>query len=206
MRNLYPVRWMRIQFWRGLRRVVRLRASPHAIALGVAIGVFVGVTPTVGLQMLIAVFVATLLGASRLAAVVPVWITNPVTIVPMYSFNYWVGRLLVGGPTVDQFRVKAQHIAGLYATGALTDATWALFNLGTQTLLPLWLGCVLVGIVAGAVAYPVTRRAVVAFRAHVAHKKARRHRRVRDWLHFLGHHGAHKRPEEDKEGPDRPAR
>ena len=65
--------------FRILRSVVRLRGSPRAIAGGLAIGVFVAFMPTRGFQMLFAAFLATLFGANRPAAVLPVWITNPAT-------------------------------------------------------------------------------------------------------------------------------
>ncbi len=58
---------------RALRSIVTLHGSPEAIALGTAIGVFIAFTPTIGFQMLLGAFVATLVGASRPAAMIPAW-------------------------------------------------------------------------------------------------------------------------------------
>ena len=74
--------------WRGvgfirqtklmLVRFVRLRGLPEEIAKGVALGIFIGMTPTFGFQMAIALLFAYLLRENRLAAILGVWVTNPV--------------------------------------------------------------------------------------------------------------------------------
>ena len=178
MRRWYPYRWIRVQGWAFLRRFLRLRATPHAIALGAAIGVFIAMTPTVGLQMVIAFVLATILGGNRLAAVLPAWITNPVTIVPIYTFNYWLGTVLVGGPGVEDFRQEFSGIAHAYEEGGFGDATGLVFDLGADVLLPLWIGSVLVGLVGALAAYPLMRRAVIRFHDHRARKRAARQTRV----------------------------
>ena len=182
MRRLYLFRWVRLHGWRFLRHVSRQRATPHAIALGTAIGVFIGLTPTVGLQTLIVLFLATLVGASRVAAVLPVWITNPVTLVPVYTFNYWLGTLLVGGVRVEVFRETISGILADLQAGEFGRAWGELFTLGIDVSLPLWLGSVLVGLVAAAPTYPLMRRAVILVRARLHRKRADRHARVLDLL------------------------
>lgn len=85
-----------------IKWIVRLRRSPRAIAGGLALGTFVAFTPTVGVQFAIAIFLATLLGMNRPASLVTIWITNPATIAPVYTFNYWVGKLIWPGPPVGE--------------------------------------------------------------------------------------------------------
>jgi uncharacterized protein (DUF2062 family) len=102
-----PIRW-----WSNpralLRYVLSLDDTPHHIALGTAIGVFWGLTPTVGVQMLLVVAVYYLcLPFFRFnvkAGLVAVYISNPLTMVPLYWFDYRVGQLLFGGEvTREQF-------------------------------------------------------------------------------------------------------
>ena len=78
-------------FSHGLKRLSSIQGSPNEIALGFAFGVFIGMTPTIGLQMLLAGFVATLLGWNAVAAVMGVWITSPATAPFIYSTTYVVG-------------------------------------------------------------------------------------------------------------------
>lgn len=163
--------WIRLQ--RIVRRVARGSGTPEQIALGVALGVFVAFTPTVGLQMIIAAGLATLLHANRLAAVLPVWITNPVTVIPIYCFNYWIGRLVMGGPKLREFRAEIADVirfaeqAGIIGVG---QTVRRLLGLGMEFLGPLWLGSVAVGALLALPTYLAARRAVIAFRARL-HKR-----------------------------------
>ena len=56
--------WRRFSFVRqfklNLLRLLRIRKSPDEIAKGLALGVFIGMTPTFGFQMVIAIFFALL--------------------------------------------------------------------------------------------------------------------------------------------------
>ncbi|HSH69514.1 MAG TPA: DUF2062 domain-containing protein, partial [Deferrisomatales bacterium] len=110
--------------WDRLRRLGRwlfqLRGSPEAIALGVAIGVFVAFTPTAGVQALLALLLATLLGANRPAAVAPVFLTNPLTALPAFTLTYRAGLLWVPGPSLGEARDLLKHlVASLTADGFL---------------------------------------------------------------------------------------
>jgi len=68
-----------------------LQGSAHYIAVGVASGVFVSVTPTIPFHTAIAVFVALILHGSKRAAMISVWFSNPVTIPVFYAGSYYTG-------------------------------------------------------------------------------------------------------------------
>jgi uncharacterized protein (DUF2062 family) len=53
---------------RAYERFVKIRGRPREIALGFALGVFIGMTPTIGIQMPIAVFFAALVKWSKISA------------------------------------------------------------------------------------------------------------------------------------------
>jgi uncharacterized protein (DUF2062 family) len=71
-------------------RLILLPDGPHRVALGLAVGVFVGMTPTVPLQTLLALALAWMMRASLAAAYIGIWITNPVTIPFFYALAYFV--------------------------------------------------------------------------------------------------------------------
>ncbi len=173
----YRVYWIRFQ--RIFRRLARGSGTPHQIATGVLIGVIVGMTPTVGLQMIIAVAIAWCLRANRVAAALPVWITNPATVVPIYLFNYEVGKTLVGGPSLRDVK---HAIESLNQAQGISDGMHRLAQIGWELQLPLWLGCVIVGIACGVPAYFLTLSAVKRIRQRVQHKREMRHDRVQKWL------------------------
>jgi len=160
--------------WRGygfirqaklmLTRFVRLRGLPEEIAKGVALGIFIGMTPTMGLQMPIALVFAYLLKENRLAAVLGVWVTNPATAPFIYGFEYQLGRNLLG---MDYVAFPS-------------ELTWeSVSKVGYDLLLPLWVGGILCGIVCGAIAYRVTLRLVPFFKTWRPRRWPRRHWHVK---------------------------
>jgi hypothetical protein len=69
-----------------LRGIFYVKETPHKIALSFAFGIFWGFSPFLGLHTIIAFFTAWLLGLNRFIAVAGVYITNPWTIIPAYTF------------------------------------------------------------------------------------------------------------------------
>ena len=127
----------------NLLRFLRLQAAPDEIAKGMAIGIFVGMTPTLGLQMLIAIFIAIWLKENKIAAALGVWITNPLTAPFIYALEYESGRMLLG---MDRARLPHE----------LTFS--ALGNLGIEVMIPLWFGSLIYGLLSAALTYALTLR------------------------------------------------
>ena len=82
-----------IRYW--YLRLVRIQASPHNIAIGLAAGVFVGLLPVLPFQTVIAVALAFAVRGSKIAAALGTWISNPLNWVPVYMMFYYVGRAVV---------------------------------------------------------------------------------------------------------------
>lgn len=77
-------------------KLLRLRGKPEVVAKGLAVGILAGCFPFFGLQSLIGIFLATISRGSKVAALAATWISNPLTYVPLYIFNYKIGKLLLG--------------------------------------------------------------------------------------------------------------
>ena len=77
-------------------RFLKIRGRPREIALGFALGIFIGMTATMGIQMPIAVFFAAIFKCSKISAASGVWITNPFTAPFIYGITYVVGAHLLG--------------------------------------------------------------------------------------------------------------
>jgi uncharacterized protein (DUF2062 family) len=159
--------------WRSARnifvkRILHADDSPRRIALGVAIGVLIGLTPTMGAQTIIAIALAALLRANKAVVVPVVWITNPFTFVPIYGFCWWIGSLITGstgsnvGPVLDRLQEGGQGTL----SGLFSYSFWAeMFDLMVAMGAELWIGCLLLGTVGGGIMYFVTLRMVVTYRA-----------------------------------------
>ncbi|MCX7022504.1 MAG: DUF2062 domain-containing protein [bacterium] len=85
-------RWLRLQFLRFLRS----DASPHKAALGLAVGVFIGIFPTFGLGALLALGLAFLFRFSKVSAVVGSAIMNPITSPFFWGLSFTLGSWLTG--------------------------------------------------------------------------------------------------------------
>ncbi len=139
-----------------LRWITKLRSSPKAIAGGLGLGTFIAFTPTVGVQLILAVIIATFFNLNRPAAMIPVWITNPLTVAPIYTFNYWLGSTLCNGPPLSE-------VSGLFVDIGRTMAHlefWeikeqflAILHMGKDILLPLLAGSIIVGTITGLIVY-----------------------------------------------------
>ncbi len=152
---------------RALRSSVTLHGSPEAIALGTAVAVFVAFTPTIGFQMLLAALIATLLGANRPAAVVPPWITNPVTIPAIFALTYWVGRLFLPGPPVAEVYQRLLDVVkslGELSFYALYDRLRELLAVGAGVFVPMMIGGVIIGAICAGISYPLMLWAVRRYR------------------------------------------
>ncbi|MGI6656907.1 MAG: DUF2062 domain-containing protein [Desulfobulbus sp.] len=157
-----------------LRWTLKLRSSPEAIAGGLGVGFFIALTPTMGIQIFLSVFVATLLNLNRPAAVVPVWITNPFTFAPVYTFNYWIGLHFCSGPPVATVSKRFIDIGTSLAKMEfwdIHDQLLIVFQTGKEVLLPLIVGSVVVGAVGGILTYVLTLKFLRMFFSRRAKKK-----------------------------------
>lgn len=149
-----------------LKWLVRLRRSPRAIAGGFALGAFVAFTPTIGVQFGIALVLATLLNVNRPASFVTIWITNVVTMAPIYTFNYWVGSLFISGPAVSEvYKVFLDLTAKLVKIEIwdMLDQFKVLMGLGREIIVPLIAGSLIVGTVVAGIIYLLSMLAIRYF-------------------------------------------
>lgn len=157
-----------------LRWLFRLRGSPHAVAGGFGLGVFIAFTPTVGAQVLIALALATILNLNRAAAVLPVWITNPFTIPAIFTFNYWLGNLIWSGPAVRDVYKRMIKIAANITTLDIWEIRTQVLTfaqLGKEIFIPLVVGSLIVGIGSGYLSYLVLLKILTWFSLRRARKR-----------------------------------
>jgi uncharacterized protein len=73
----------------------RLQGEPRRVALGAALGVFIGVTPTIPFHTALVLSLAPLLRVSVVAAYMGIWVSNPLTWVFQYVAAYQLGHYLL---------------------------------------------------------------------------------------------------------------
>ncbi len=90
-RNIIIASLMRVY-----QRFLKIRGNPHEIALGFALGLFVGMTPFMGFQTPIAIFFAAIFQWNKISSAAGVWISNPVTAPVLYGITYFIGAKITG--------------------------------------------------------------------------------------------------------------
>lgn len=94
------------------RKLISLKDTPHAIAGGVAIGMFIGFTPLFGLKTLLCLGAAYALRCNPIAAVVAVSLHDVVT--PFWPFllrvEYDIGYWILSSPHVFPPKVEMHHL------------------------------------------------------------------------------------------------
>lgn len=142
-----------------LSELVLLKEDPHKIALGMAIGVFIGITPFFGLHTISALACAFIFRTNKMATIAGAW-TNLPWIAPfVYIFCYWLGKVLLGRGMglVDS--------ADTWESIRLAFSSWAHFGEGfAGVALPLLVGTTVFGLAAGVGAYFLTLRWVRRWR------------------------------------------
>ena len=136
---LSPLYW-----WQEfVRQLQELRGRPRDLSLGIAIGVFVGITPTIPLHTVLAVALAVALRGSKLAAALGVWVANPLTIPIFYYGSYRLGSFALGMSEL---------------TLPTTYSVFSIMKLGGHVTVAMLHGGVLLGILPAVLAYFLTYR------------------------------------------------
>lgn len=152
-----PSNGWRQKFRNFINKTKTLQGDPTYIARGIAIGVFVGITPTIPFHTAIAIVLAFILKASKPAAVIGAWAGNPVTIPFFYMGSYKIGMLLIGNT-----KILGKNILTIQE----------LLQLGINTTAAMILGGVVLGILPSIAAYFITRNIFTAIHARKTSKEA----------------------------------
>lgn len=133
------------------RAIVRVKDTPHRVALAFGMGVFIAFLPIMGIHTILALTVAWMAQLSAPVIVAGTLVNNPWTFAAIYGGSYWFGLMLTGG-NVPSVRIdwSSMNITAFWR--ALEPVFW-----------PFCVGSILAGIVASGVAYFVMRSMVNAY-------------------------------------------
>lgn len=121
--------------------MLSIKDTPHRLSLAFAIGVFIGMSPFIGVHTALGFLVAYIFRINKLATIIGVYITNPWTIVPIYTFSTFIGARCLGMnrilPPIDWHKVTFS----------------SLLNELSPLLMPFLVGTMLVGTVSSIASY-----------------------------------------------------
>jgi len=160
--------WPRRSFSRSLqyfsKRILRLKATPHAVAAGVAAGVFASFFP-LGSHFIIAFVISWLIAGNLVAAALGTAVGNPLTIPLLWGASWETGKLIL------HERLPA-HGPPAHLGDMLHDLSFA--QLWGPVLKPMVIGAVPLGLIFGLLFYGITRWGMTVFREQRRRRLAER--------------------------------
>lgn len=120
-------------------RFIRLKGDPNDLARGVAIGMFIGITPTIPLHTILAIAIAFILRASKIAALLAtVMVSNPLTFFLQYYLSWRIGHWLIRSDlTWETINTTLQAIT---AGAGFLDSLHIVMQLGFKAIVTLIVG------------------------------------------------------------------
>lgn len=148
-----------------LRRLQRMRGSPHALASGFAFGAAVSFLPVPGLHFIIAAILSAGLRVSIIASAIGTIVGNPWTFPFIWISSFRLGRMLGFG---EQGDVTEKSLSQLLQ-GVASDVWRGDFQQAARDSLPVFqpmlIGGLIMGVVAWIVFYFGLRRLIQAYQS-----------------------------------------
>lgn len=136
----------------NIRYILTIKGSPHSIAISFSIGVFIGMSPLLGLHTVLALVIASILRLNRMVTLAGAYLTNPWTIVPIYSFSTWFGVKITGyGDMIPDIDFHSVNILNI-------------FNILKSLLVPFVVGTTVVGFITAIASYVAIRQIITRIR------------------------------------------
>jgi len=147
----------------AFRRLLAIDDPPERTALAFSIGVFIAFSPFLGLHTIMATLVAFIFRFNKVAIYAGTFINNPfLTLVPIIVVSYAVGALVLGRP----MGIPPEGVELLKNPRIFTSEYYReIFVHSRYIVEPFAVGGTILSVVCSLVAYPLTLRALRAYRA-----------------------------------------
>lgn len=154
-------------FRAAFRRLLAIDDPPERTALAFSIGVFIAFSPFLGLHTILATLIAFLFRFNKVAIYTGTFVNNPFfTLVPIIIASYAVGAFVLGRP----LRIPDEGLELLKNPHLFTGAYYRrIFVESWSVVWPFAIGGMMLSVVCSVIAYPLTLRALRAYRAAKQH-------------------------------------
>ena len=151
-------------------KFLRLKGEPCFLARGIAVGTFIGITPTIPFHSLLALAFAFLLRGSKVAALLgTVVVSNPLTFFFQYYFSWQIGNLLLPGK--HSWEDVSELINLVTNDAPYRETLAAMSHVGLNSLTVLIVGGIILAIPFTAVVYFLSYKFFHALRQKRLEKK-----------------------------------
>ncbi|WP_336279018.1 DUF2062 domain-containing protein [Bartonella sp. CB175] len=158
--------WPRRSFSRSFcyirKRILRISATPHKVALGFAIGIFLACSPFLGVHIILAVFFSWVLRGNFAAAIIGTIFSNPLTFLFIVMADYKIGYLCLSFfSNVDE--ISLSQIRTVFDGLTLSNMPLLFKNAWNSIMRPMIVGGTILGFICGGLSYIGVYRAIARF-------------------------------------------
>jgi uncharacterized protein (DUF2062 family) len=151
-------------FRAAFRRLLAIDDPPERTALAFSIGVFIAFSPFLGLHTIMATAIAFLFRFNKIAIYTGTFVNNPfLTLVPIIIASYSVGAFILGKPwSIPDEGLEVLKNPRIFSGDyyqQLFVQSWS------NVVWPVSVGGMALSVVCSLVAYPLTLRALRAYRS-----------------------------------------
>lgn len=132
------------------KNIFTIEDEPEVIAKGFAMGSFIGMLPIPGFQIMVSYAIATLFKLNKKAACIAVFNTNLVTGAFIFSFNYWLGKKILG---VDPSFMVGDRVNFQFFS--------LILKTGSDVFLSLLVGGVVTGLISAILVYFLLQKILI---------------------------------------------
>lgn len=162
---MWPSSSFRRSFTYYVKRLSRVKAEPHSVALGLAIGIFFAFSPLLGAHIVLSVLFAWAFAANIPTAIIGTALANPISLPFMWGAAYKLGAFLLhrGGGAVD--KETAFRLQGLNWRSFINmfgDINFA--KIWHAALAPWFLGCTILGLIFAILSYWSLKLVLIKYR------------------------------------------
>ncbi len=144
-------------------KFLRLKGSPHALSLGAAIGVFIGITPTIPLHTIIIFALTVITRSSFIAGLLTSWLVcNPLTYIPQYYFSLKIGNMVT--PYLLDWNKIKRVLDVLLSDASFTLRLHSLMTLGYESIIVMLVGGILLALPFSIASYYLSYLTIIKFR------------------------------------------
>lgn len=150
-------------FRAAFRRLLAIDDPPERTALAFSIGVFIAFSPFLGLHTIMATALAFLFRFNKIAIYTGTFVNNPfLTLVPIIIASYAVGAFILGRP----LRIPDEGLELLKNPRLFTGEYYRMLFVQSwnSVVWPFSVGAMALSVVCSLLAYPLTLRALRAYR------------------------------------------
>lgn len=137
-----------------LKKILLLDYPPKKIAMACAVGVLIGFSPYVGFHTALAIGASFVFALPLYPLVLGAYITNPFTLVPIYTLCYKFGELITGEHAITPPSFSDMTMKSMLSTAK-------------TFFVPFFVGTHVLGLILAVITYILAYRLIIKYKSRV---------------------------------------